>query len=168
MENIVYPIYLIGMPGSGKSLIAKKLALKLGINAIDLDHEIEKNAHMFIHEIFETYGEATFRIKETECLKNNSQKKAVIACGGGIILNKAHKDIMKKGTIIYIMVDVEHIEARIQYSQHRPLLKQKSLKQLYEERMFKYLDFADTMISNEGHIDETIDRIMTYLKGINI
>ena len=64
MEKITLPIYLIGMPGSGKSAVAKQLSQTLMLPLIDLDHEIEKHAHMFIEEIFESYGESVFREKE--------------------------------------------------------------------------------------------------------
>ena len=165
MEKITLPIYLIGMPGSGKSAVARHLSQTLDLPIIDLDHEIEKHAHMFIEEIFETYGESVFREKETQLLRSFSRDKAVIACGGGIVLNPEHKKIMQKGTIIYITVDVNIIEERLKHSTHRPILKTKSIQQLYDERMFKYLDFADVTISNERDINQTIDDIKEFLKG---
>jgi shikimate kinase len=165
MEKITLPIYLIGMPGSGKSAVAKQLSQTLMLPLIDLDHEIEKHAHMFIEEIFESYGERVFREKESQILKTHAQEKAVIACGGGIVLNPEHKNIMQHGTVIYIMVDVNIIEERLKYSTHRPILKTKSIQQIYDERMFKYLDFADVTISNERGLDQTINNIMDFLKG---
>ena len=54
-------IYLIGMPGCGKSTLGTKLASKLNYEFIDMDNYIEKQACMFIDEIFEAYGEAYFR-----------------------------------------------------------------------------------------------------------
>ena len=167
MEKINYPIYLIGMPGSGKSEIATQLAKTLHIEHIDLDDEIEKHSHMYIHEIFERYGEATFRQKETDALLEVSQRKAVIACGGGIILNESHKKTMNQGTVIYLMVDVDVIEKRIRHTEHRPLLKKTSLKQLFEERRLKYIDFADVTILNDGEVDETIESILNFIKRRN-
>ena len=54
-------IFLIGMPGSGKTTIASKLAKDINYTYVDLDGMIEKNAHLFIEEIFEKYGEAGLR-----------------------------------------------------------------------------------------------------------
>lgn len=164
MEKIAFPIYLIGMPGSGKSEVAKMLGQTLNIEVIDLDHEIERHAHMFIEEIFESYGEPVFREKETLMLETYAEEKAIIACGGGIVLNKNHKKIMQKGTVIYLMVDVNIIEKRLMYSTHRPLLKTKSIQQIYDERMFKYLDFAHVNISNEHGLENTIKDILSFLK----
>lgn len=164
MEKITKPIYLIGMPGSGKSEVAKTLSQKLNTTCIDLDKEIEKHAHMFVHDIFDNYGEEAFRLKETEALKETVSTNAVISCGGGIVLNNKHKSLMKEGIVIYLMVDVDMIESRIEGSSHRPLLKKKSLKQLFDERMFKYLDFADVTISNEGPIEKTVEDILEFLK----
>ena len=61
-------IYLIGMPGCGKSSLGKKLAQKLNYEFIDMDSYIEKNACMFIDEIFESYGEDYFRALEKNTL----------------------------------------------------------------------------------------------------
>lgn len=165
MEKIALPIYLIGMPGSGKSTVARQLSESLKLPLIDLDHEIEKQAHMFIEEIFESYGESVFRDKESQLLHAFANEEAIIACGGGIVLNPEHKNIMQKGTIVYIMVDVNIIENRLKYTTHRPILKTKSIQQIYDERMFKYLDFADVTISNERGLEQTINDIKEFLKG---
>ena len=57
-------IYLIGMPGCGKSTLGKRLAKKLNYEFIDMDSYIEKNACMFIDEIFDAFGEEYFRALE--------------------------------------------------------------------------------------------------------
>ena len=62
-------IYLIGLPGSGKSTLGKRLAKELGYEFVDTDNIIEKEAMMFIDEIFEAYGEEYFRALENNTLK---------------------------------------------------------------------------------------------------
>ncbi len=79
-------IFLIGMPGSGKTTIASKLAKDLGYSYVDLDGMIEKEALLFIEEVFEKYGEKKFRALETEALQSISHDgNQVIACGGGLL-----------------------------------------------------------------------------------
>ena len=76
-------IYLIGMPGCGKSTLGKKLSEKLNYEFIDMDNYIEKNACMFIDEIFDSYGEDYFRQLETNTLHEFlSLDNVVIATGG--------------------------------------------------------------------------------------
>ena len=85
-------IYLIGMPGTGKTTIGKLLAKKLSYEFVDLDHQIEKDALMFIDEIFEQYGEKFFRELETKALKEVSTgTNKIISTGGGIVkIGRAH------------------------------------------------------------------------------
>jgi shikimate kinase len=81
-------IYIIGMPGSGKTTIAKHLAKALDYTYVDLDGMIERDALMFIEEIFEKYGEEKFRQLETDAIKSIECDQAVISCGGGIVTKK--------------------------------------------------------------------------------
>ena len=86
-------IYLIGMPGCGKSTLGKRLAEKLNLDFIDMDNYIEKQACMFIDEIFEAYGEKYFRELETNTMREfMNLDNVIISCGGGIIKNKLHKE----------------------------------------------------------------------------
>lgn len=161
-------IYLIGMPGSGKTTVGKKLAEKLGFNFIDLDAEIEKNALMFIDDIFEKYGEKTFRDLETEALINVSQlDNQIISTGGGIITKKDNKSYFN-GVVIYLNTELDVIEKRIKNDFPRPLLKEKSLDQLFNERMMSYIFFATHIIDNDFELNKTVDKIMTLLKEENI
>lgn len=157
-------LFLIGMPGSGKSTIAKKLAEKLNYQAIDLDAMIEKDAKMFIEDIFEKYGEKTFRALETEALMNLPKNDIVVACGGGIVTIKSNKELME-GIKFYLDTDLDVIKKRLETDYRRPLLKQKTLEQLFDERYFKYQDFADRIVSNNFDIDTTVKVIINYLKS---
>lgn len=156
-------LFIIGMPGSGKSVVGRLLARKLGRPFIDLDGMVEKDAKMFIEEIFEKYGEQKFRALETEQLKKISAQDAIISCGGGIVTVKSNKDLMD-GLTIYLDADLDIIEERLKTDYQRPLLKTKSLANLYDERFLKYQDFADVIISNEKSVEETVDRILKYLE----
>ena len=90
-------LFIIGLPGCGKTTLSKMLAKYLNYNFYDMDLIIEKKEKMKISEIFKLYGEKYFREKESETLKELSElNNSVISTGGGIILAEKNRDIMKK------------------------------------------------------------------------
>ncbi len=157
-------LYLIGMPGCGKSSLGKKLASHLNYEFIDMDEYIEKKACMFIDEIFEAYGEEWFRAFERNVLEEfKEMDNVVIATGGGVIKNKKNKELMD-GKCIYLMVELNEIKKRLESSGIvRPLLKEKTVEQLFFERKDLYEYFADLKIDN-SNIDEAIKNIEEGIK----
>lgn len=162
-------IYLIGMPGSGKSSLGKELAKKINYDFIDMDLYIEKQAGMFIDEIFDSYGEEHFRDLERNVLNDfNNMDNVIIATGGGVIKNKANKKLMD-GICLYLDVPIKELEIRLSKSEiERPLLKKYSVEELYNQRKDLYDYFSDYKINNEN-LEKRIDNILEVLneKGIN-
>ncbi|MBN3490567.1 shikimate kinase [Acholeplasma equirhinis] len=157
-------IYLIGMPGSGKTTIGKRLSFKLGIPFIDLDQKIEEEKGMFIEDIFENYGEDVFRSVETEVLSAIKTSPAVISTGGGIVTQKRNKVLMD-GFKVYIDVPIEILKKRLEKSHQRPLLKTTPLEEIYDKRFLKYQDFADMIVRNHDSIEKCVDDIIEAYKG---
>jgi shikimate kinase len=94
-------IALIGFMGTGKTVVGRILAQKLGKEFIELDALIEKMAGKSIPEIFQHDGEIVFRELEIEAAREVSvRNNAIIACGGGIVLNKINIDRLRKASII--------------------------------------------------------------------
>ena len=157
-------IYLIGMPGSGKSTLGQLLSKKLNYEFIDMDTYIEKKACMFVDEIFEAYGEEYFRSLEQNVLKEFlSMDNVVIATGGGVIKNKDNKTLMD-GKCIYLYVKPEVLEVRLKSSKIvRPLLLEKTVYELYDERKALYDYFKDIEVDNE-FIDKGLKNIIEVLK----
>lgn len=151
-------IYLIGMPGSGKSTLGQRLAERLKMPFIDLDHYIEEKSLLYIDEIFQMYGEEKFREIETQSLKEVIDKEAVIATGGGIVMKKENKSLMH-GLVIYIDTPIEVIENRLKSSYQRPLLEDTSLETLYDTRFLKYQGFANKIVANHEEIKKAVDRL---------
>jgi shikimate kinase len=156
-------IFLIGMPGSGKTTIARNLAKELSYDYIDLDGMIEKDAKMFIEFIFAQHGEKKFRELETHALTQINQDNVVVACGGGIVTNKENKLLMN-GIKFYLDTDIDVIRKRLETDYQRPLLKSQSLEQLFDDRYLKYQDFADAVVSNNYDVEMTVKVILNYLK----
>lgn len=126
-------IFLMGMPGAGKTYWGMKIAEAYQLSFTDLDEFIEQQEAKSIGEIFETYGEAGFRQIEAAVLKElirKAEDKTIIACGGGTPVFENNLALMKAaGCVVYLRTDIEILERRLQAEVHsRPLLLKKYLK----------------------------------------
>lgn len=142
MGNIV----LIGMPGTGKSLIGKFLAELTGKTLQDTDAKIEEEAKMTIPEIFEKEGEAGFRDRESAiCKKLGKERNLIIATGGGAILRPENVDALRQnGTLVHITRSIDKLPTR-----GRPLSKNiETLKKMETQRMPLYKAAADITFRN--------------------
>ncbi|MFC5271264.1 shikimate kinase [Adhaeribacter terreus] len=124
-------IYLIGMPGAGKSTLGRALAAHLNRKFIDLDKVIEENSGQTIPGIFEEKGERYFRELEAEALKtvSFSGEKLMIATGGGTPCFYENMAFMNThGLTIYLKTSPEILADRLIQTDlaERPLLKNKS------------------------------------------
>ncbi|MFC1940661.1 shikimate kinase [Chloroflexota bacterium] len=119
-------IALIGFMGTGKTVVGQLLAKKLGRKFIELDSLIEQKAGKSIPEIFQQDGEIAFRELEIELTKKVAgEKYSVIACGGGIVLNKINIDRLRESSrIVYLTAPPKAILKRVSIEKgQRPLLK---------------------------------------------
>lgn len=142
MGNIV----LIGMPGTGKSIIGKLLAELTGKTLQDTDAKIEEEAEMTIPEIFEKEGEAGFRDRESAvCKKLGKERNLIIATGGGAILRPENIDALRQnGTLVHITRSIDKLPTR-----GRPLSKNiEALKKMEAQRMPLYKSAADITFRN--------------------
>ena len=153
-------IYLIGLPGVGKSTVGKELANRLEYQFIDLDLYIEKLMNKSIPEIFSEYGEDFFREMEKKALVDMIDlENVIVACGGGIIKDKTNKELMD-GTKVYLTAPIEFISERINNSEiDRPLMSKYTIKDLLIKREELYNYFKDIEVMNIN-IDDTINSIL--------
>lgn len=160
-------IYLIGMPGCGKSSFGVELSTNLGISFIDTDSEIEITSSLPIPVIFEKYGEKRFREVEKNILKKVSElSNKIISTGGGIIKNPQNIEVMKKtGIIVFIDRPLDDLIKDVDTSS-RPLLTNDSSRiiNLYNERYELYKDNCDIHIVNDSTLDSTLDKLLLEIK----
>ena len=152
-------IYLIGLPGVGKSTVGKELSKELDYEYVDLDLYIEKLMNKSIPDIFSEFGEDFFRELEKKALNDMLNKQnVVVACGGGIIKNKTNKELMK-GKVIYLTAPIEFISERINNSNiDRPLMSKYTVKELLMKREELYHYFMDLEVMNSD-LNDTVNVI---------
>jgi shikimate kinase len=136
-------IYLVGMPGSGKSTLGKKLARELLLQFVDLDAEIEKHSGKSIPEIFLQNGEDHFRRTESALLHQwaSGQQDFIMATGGGTPCFYNGIDVINNsGFSIFLDVPLKDLLTRVGAKTNRPLLanaeeREKTLLKLLETRL---------------------------------
>ncbi len=130
-------IFLIGMPGSGKTSIGKELAKEMGCNYIDLDQYIVQKEKLSIPNIFKTKGESYFRKAETAALKEvvEKSKKTVVAVGGGTPCYNNNIALMQTGAkCVYLKVSADVLAERIEKdTTERPLFSKHKGSKLKEK-----------------------------------
>lgn len=165
-------IVLIGFMGTGKTAVGRALAKKLGKRFIELDPLIEQKAGKTIPEIFKEEGEIAFRELEIAVTKEAAgEKAAVIACGGGVVLNKINIDRLKKeAVIVYLTASPKVILKRTLHDdEERPLLKvanpTQTIRELLRFRQPFYKRAADITINTSRlGIEATVTQITTRLR----
>ena len=149
-------ICIMGLMGSGKSIIGKDLSKYLNFRFYDTDKEIELKTKKNINTIFEEKGESYFRdIEEKICIKLLNLNNCVISLGGGSIINRKIRNSIKKNShSIYLQVKLKNLLIRLKSSNKRPLLnnnlnKKEVLENLYNDRR-KFYEEADLIVSNDS------------------
>ena len=148
-------VYLVGMPGSGKSSVGRALAPLLSLPFVDLDEEVEQQAGRSVAEIFERGGEGTFRLAESRALAAVAAGgRAVVACGGGIVLDPSNRALLtSSGVVVYLEAGLEILRARVGDGAGRPLLRsgdsQAQLEALLVDREPLYRSVAEHVVDAE-------------------
>lgn len=163
MQQQMGNIVLIGMPGTGKSIIGKLLAELTGKTLQDTDAKIEEEAEMTIPEIFEKEGEAGFRDRESAiCKKLGKERNLIIATGGGAILRPENVAALRQnGTLVHITRSIDKLPTR-----GRPLSKNiEALKKMEAQRMPLYKAAADITFRNNYTCSrkKLRERVNTYI-----
>jgi shikimate kinase len=155
-------VYLVGMPGSGKSTVGRVLADRLDLPFVDLDTDVALAADRTIEQIFSAEGEAGFRDRETEALRARSAgPPAVVACGGGILVRPDNRDVMRMtGTVVYLEGSIEVLASRVKPFEGRPLLRSESdLEALLQQREAAFLSTAAITVDAEGDPERIAEEI---------
>ncbi|MBQ7456784.1 MAG: shikimate kinase [Desulfovibrio sp.] len=156
-------IALIGMPGAGKTTIAKRLAYKLKWSFIDSDHCIEATYGRRLQDIVDATDKAGFLAIESAILCSLRIKRCVIATGGSVVYNdKAMEHLRSLGSIILLDVPLAQVQERIALNPERGIVmaEGQTLADLYTERMQLYLKWADLRCNN---CDITPDECVTWI-----
>jgi shikimate kinase len=153
-------VFLIGYRGTGKSVIAQRLALKLGWEWVDADVEIELCSGKSISQMFAGDGEEAFRdLEEAVVAKLCERESQVIALGGGAVLRPATRErIRRAGTVVWLTATPETIAARlaadVTTATRRPNLTPggglTEIEQVLRQRTPIYQSCADLTVDNDN------------------
>lgn len=114
---------LVGLPGSGKSTIGRRLAKALGLRLLDTDAEIERRTGRTVAEIFGTDGEAAFRLLEEEVIRESLRDHdGILSLGGGAVTTAGVRDALAGHTVVYLEISAAEGVRRTSGSTVRPLL----------------------------------------------
>ena len=163
-------IFIIGMPGCGKSTLGKRVAANLRLPYIDTDNRIADIMGMSVPEMFEHYGEDAFRNAETNLLISLTRESpAVISTGGGMIMREENRAIMRNhGVIVLIDRPVQEIMSDIKL-ERRPLLAAKGIgavEEMYNARIAVYRGAADVVLDNSHGYYAGVANLEKLLRGI--
>ena len=143
-------LILVGLPGSGKSTVGKRLAELLSLPFTDLDGAIEAKIGQTIPRYFAGHGEAAFRDVESAALRQASERPSqIIATGGGAVLREENRTIMQQnGCVFFLDRPVANVEKTLDYTTH-PTLRGTTLADMAVLRRPLYLSCADYLITDE-------------------
>ncbi len=166
-------IVLVGMMGSGKTSVGRRLAARLGLDFADADAEIETAHRMTIPEIFAVHGEPYFRDGERRVIARLlAEGPKVVATGGGAFMNaETRARIAEHGVSIWLKADFDVLMRRVRRRANRPLLQtpdpEGALRKLIDDRYPIYAQADVTVISHDGPheavVAETMQNLMSYL-----
>ncbi len=114
LDRPVTWVALVGFMGTGKSRIGGELARTIGLHFVDTDKVIERVSHMKVAEVFERFGESTFRAYEAEVVERVVRlDDVVVSCGGGTFMDPENRRrLLERGPVVALWADSRTIYER--------------------------------------------------------
>ncbi len=172
MNNTNKIILLVGLMGSGKTSVGKRLAQKLKLPFVDGDREIEKAAGLSLIDVLKCFGPEEYRAGEMRVMKRLLKgSPCVLASGGGSFVAQTTRELAKENALtIWLKADVDTLYNRTAGRKHRPflmetddLLKEKLENYIKEE--YPYYNEADIIVeTKDERVENTVSRVV---KAIN-
>ena len=161
-------IVLVGMPGSGKSAVGRRLAARLELPFVDADEEIERAAGKPITDIFKDHGEPYFRDGERKVIARLlGAGPQVLATGGGALMAAETRDnIRRSGISVWLKAELPLLMRRVLKRNNRPLLENDPegvMRQLMEARYPIYATADITVESRDLPHDTIVGEIIEAL-----
>ena len=163
-------VVMVGMMGSGKTAIGTALARVLAVPFLDSDAELTAAANLTVPEIFERFGEAFFREKETQVIARLlKEQTGILSTGGGAYLDPGNRAMISdRGVAVWLRADLDLLWSRVRHKNTRPLLRTanplQTLKGLLEQRAPFYAE-ADLVVdaSPEYSIEDMTGKVIDTL-----
>jgi shikimate kinase len=170
-QSLNRPIVLIGLMGTGKTTIGRRIANMLDISFIDTDAEIEKAAQLSVAEIFDQFDEEYFRDGERRVIARLIEESSgVLATGGGAFLNDETRAlILQKGLAVWLDCDIETLVERTSRRDTRPLLRggdpREILTRLHAERAGIYAEAQVHVRTKDAPHQETATQVLEAIEA---
>ncbi len=166
-------ILLVGLMGSGKTSVGRRLAKKLNLPFVDGDQEIEKAAGLSLVDVLKCFGEEEYRAGEMRVMKRLLQGEAcVLASGGGSFVAEQTRQLAKKHAItVWLKADVDVLYNRTAGRKHRPFLEGcddhlKNKLEAYIQEEYPYYSEADIVVeTREEQVENTVNRVIDALNS---
>ena len=161
-------ILLVGLMGSGKTSVGKRLAKKLNLPFIDGDCEVEKAAGLSLMDLLKCYGEEEFRAGEMRVMKRLLQgSPCVLASGGGSFVAEQTRALAKEHALtIWLKADIDVLYHRTTGRKRRPFLigddnQLKSKLEKYINEEYPYYSEANIVVeTKDEQVDITVNRVV--------
>ncbi|MFL6205815.1 MAG: shikimate kinase [Acidimicrobiales bacterium] len=155
---MVQHVVLVGLMGSGKTTVGRRLASRLDRHFVDADAAIEEITDRTIGEIFDQEGEEGFRDIEADTFEEllEHHEPCVIAGGGGLVVRAENRARLRRPDVTVVLLDASpaFLASRVASRPHRPLLAgaetpRHVLERLHGERGPLYAEVADITVDVE-------------------
>jgi shikimate kinase len=175
LVNAKNNIYLVGMPGAGKTTVGRQLARRMQRSFIDADHEIEARTGVRIPLIFDIEGEQGFRDRESKVIAElAAESNLIVATGGGAVLRPQNRAALKQGgTVVYLHAAPRLLYERTRLDPNRPLLQvadpMSKIEELFAQRDPLYREVADIVVNSIGgsisHLVKQVENAVSSKAG---
>ena len=161
-------ILLVGLMGSGKTSVGKRLAKKLNLPFVDGDQEIEKAAGLSLIDVLKCFGAEEYRAGEERVMKRLLQgPPCILASGGGSFIAEQTRKLAKEHAVtIWLKADIDTLYNRTAGRKHRPFLEGcdshlKNKLEAYIKEEYPYYSEADIIVETKDEaVDNTVNRVI--------
>ncbi|MBP3404023.1 MAG: shikimate kinase [Alphaproteobacteria bacterium] len=158
-------LFLVGMMGSGKSSIGRRLARIYSMPFVDADREIEKAGGGDICYLFQRYGEQDFRRVEERIMNRLlNAKKCILASGGGAFMSAQTRQIVsQKAVSVFLDAHVDTIVRNTAGRTHRPLLNVDNPEEVIRTLLNSRRPFYEQADIRVEYKEETMGQLLRIL-----